>query len=102
VASNLTGVFENLFCVLMAYIGIVTILVVVPNLYMGNEAFLLYSYFLTGLISCCLGVVAYSWLRRPMGRIADAQPRKHWGSILKKSFPNEPADRTISLGLLWQ
>jgi hypothetical protein len=54
---------------------------------MGNEAYLIFTYFLTGLISFCLGLAAYLWLRRPVGQIADAQPGKAWGSILKKSFP---------------
>jgi hypothetical protein len=54
---------------------------------MENEAFLILTYFLTGLISLCLGFAAYWWLRRPVGRIAEAQPGKDWGNILKKSFP---------------
>ena len=54
---------------------------------MGNEAYLILTYFLTGLISFCLGLAAYGWLRHPLGQIADAQPRKEWGNILKKFFP---------------
>ena len=54
---------------------------------MGNEAYLILTYFLTGLISLCLGVAAYWWLRRPVGHIADAQPGKDLGNLLKKSFP---------------
>jgi len=54
---------------------------------MGNEAYLILTYFLTGLISFCLGLAAYGWLRYPLGQIAEAQPRKEWGKILKKSFP---------------
>ena len=54
---------------------------------MGNEAYLIFTYFLTGLISLCLGFAAYWWMRRPVGQIADAQPGKNLGNILKKSFP---------------
>ena len=54
---------------------------------MGNEAYLILTYFLTGLISLGLGFAAYWWLRRPVGHIADAQPGKALGNILRKSFP---------------
>jgi hypothetical protein len=54
---------------------------------MGNEVFLIYSYFVVAAICVCLGLIAYLWLRRPLGKIVDALPRKGWGTTLKKSFP---------------
>lgn len=54
---------------------------------MGNEEFLISSYFLVGAFCTCLGLAAYLWLRRPAERIFGALHREHWQTILKKSFP---------------
>ncbi len=54
---------------------------------MGNDEFLVASYFLTALICLCLGLGAYFWLRHPVERIFGALPRRDWGKILRKSFP---------------
>jgi hypothetical protein len=54
---------------------------------MGNEEFLIVSYFLVGLFCACLGLAAYLWLRGPAERIFGALQREHWENVLKKSFP---------------
>ncbi len=54
---------------------------------MGNEEFLISSYFAVAAICVCLGLAAYLWLRRPLDKIVDALPRKSYGTILKRSFP---------------
>ncbi len=54
---------------------------------MGNEEFLVASYFLVALICLCLGLATYLWLRHPAEQILGALHRKDWGNILKKSFP---------------
>lgn len=54
---------------------------------MGNDEFLISSYFLVGLICLCLGVAAYLWLRRPVEQIISALHQKDWENILKKSLP---------------
>jgi hypothetical protein len=54
---------------------------------MGNEEFLIGSYFVVAAICVCLGLAAYLCLRHPLGKIVDALPRKGWGTTLKKSFP---------------
>jgi hypothetical protein len=54
---------------------------------MGNDAFLIASYFAGGLICVCLGLAAYAWLRRPVVQIADALPQRSWGGVLKRSLP---------------
>lgn len=54
---------------------------------MGNDEFLITSYFLGGTICLCLALAAYAWLRRPAERIFGALHRPQWERILKRSFP---------------
>jgi hypothetical protein len=54
---------------------------------MENDAHLIVSYVLGGLVCFGIGLTAYLWLRHPFVRIADALPRKAWGIVLRKSFP---------------
>ncbi|MGH9712077.1 MAG: hypothetical protein ACRD5M_02105 [Candidatus Acidiferrales bacterium] len=53
---------------------------------MRNEEFLIWSYFLVGLISLCLGFAAYFWLRRPAAGIFSTLKLAPWRNILRKSF----------------
>jgi hypothetical protein len=53
----------------------------------GNDEFLIASYFLVALICLCLGVAAYLWLRHPVDRIFGALRREDMGGMLKKVFP---------------
>ena len=63
---------------------------------MGNEKFLICSYFVSGFICAALGFGAYLWLRRPAGQVFKTLERKHWQGILGKSFPFTTALFTLS------
>jgi len=54
---------------------------------MGNDEFLIVSYFSGGAACLCLALAAYAWLRRPAARIFGALQKPGWASILKRSFP---------------
>ena len=54
---------------------------------MGNEEFLIASYFLAGVICLCLGLTAYFALRRSFDQIVGKLQRKQWRGIIKKAFP---------------
>jgi hypothetical protein len=54
---------------------------------MGNEEFLIASYFLVGVICLCLGLTAYFVLRRSFDQIVGRLQRKQWQGIIKKAFP---------------
>jgi hypothetical protein len=54
---------------------------------MGNEQFLIVSYFVGGLVCLCLGLTAYGWLRRPAEGIFGALRRPGWERFLKRCFP---------------
>jgi len=54
---------------------------------MGNESFLVVSYFAGGVACLFVGLTASLWMRRPVHQITGAMPHKPWGSILLKSLP---------------
>ena len=54
---------------------------------MSNEAYLIASYFITGVLCLLLSLAAYLWLRRPTKGIADSLPHAKWGKIIRKTFP---------------
>lgn len=54
---------------------------------MTNDTYLVVSYFICAALSIALGTVVYLLLRGPFAVVADAAPRKHLRSILKRLFP---------------
>lgn len=54
---------------------------------MGNEQFLIFSYFVSGVVCACLAAVAYLWLRRPAVGVFKALRRPDWERVLGRSFP---------------
>jgi len=54
---------------------------------MGDERFLIVSYFASGLFCACLAAAAYLWLRRPAAGVFKALQRPDWERILRRSFP---------------
>lgn len=54
---------------------------------MTNDAYLGVSYVACAAFSIALGTAVYFFLRRPFALVADATPRKHLRSILKRLFP---------------
>lgn len=54
---------------------------------MTNDTYLVISYFICAALSIALGTVVYLLLRGPFAVVADAAPRKHLRSILKRLFP---------------
>lgn len=54
---------------------------------MTNDTYLVVSYFTCAALSIALGTVVYLLLRGPFAVVADAAPRKHLRSILKRLFP---------------
>ena len=54
---------------------------------MTNDTYLVVSYFICAALSIALGTLVYLFLRRPFAVVADAAPRKHLRSILKRLFP---------------
>jgi hypothetical protein len=53
---------------------------------MSDERYLIVSYFLTGCVCLLLGVVAFLWLRRPIGQIAGVRFRS-LGEAIHRFFP---------------
>lgn len=54
---------------------------------MTNERYLIASYFAVAAFSAGLGTMAYLFLRRPFGGVAEAASGKRLSSVLKKLFP---------------
>jgi hypothetical protein len=54
---------------------------------MTNEQYLIASYFAGAALSAGLGAMAYLFLRRPFGGVADAASGKRLSSMLKKLLP---------------
>jgi hypothetical protein len=54
---------------------------------MNNEAYLIISYFASGVLCLGLGLAAYLWLRRPLQGVADSLPQKNSRQIIRKGFP---------------
>lgn len=54
---------------------------------MTNDTYLVLSYVVCAALSVALGASVYLFLRRPFAVVADATPRKHLRSILKRLFP---------------
>lgn len=54
---------------------------------MTNDTYLVVSYGVCAALSIALGTLVYLFLRRPFAVVADAAPRKHLRSILKRLFP---------------
>lgn len=54
---------------------------------MTNDTYLVLSYVICAALSIALGTLVYLFLRRPFAVVADATPRKHLSSILKRLFP---------------
>jgi hypothetical protein len=54
---------------------------------MTNDTYLVLSYVICAALSIALGTSVYLLLRRPFAVVADATPRKHLRSILKRLFP---------------
>lgn len=54
---------------------------------MTNDSYLVASYVICAALSIALGTLVYLFLRRPFAVVADAVPRKHLRSILKRLFP---------------
>jgi hypothetical protein len=54
---------------------------------MTNDTYLIVSYVVCAVLSIALGTLVYLFLRRPFAVVADAVPRKHLRSILKRLFP---------------
>src|SRR5712692_5606110 len=54
---------------------------------MTNERYLIASYFLVAALSAGLGVLAYLFLRRPFGSVADTASNRGLPSLLKRAFP---------------
>jgi len=52
---------------------------------MSNEHYLIVSYFVVGFVSLCLGLAAYSVLRRPFAAIAEAAGGLR-GAVLKRTL----------------
>lgn len=53
---------------------------------MTNDTYLVVSYFICAALSIALGTAVYLFLRGPFAVVADAAPRKHLRSILKRLF----------------
>lgn len=54
---------------------------------MTNDAYLVVSYIVCAVFSIVLGTLVYLFLRHPFADVADAAPRKHVRSILKRLLP---------------
>jgi hypothetical protein len=54
---------------------------------MGNEEFLIISYFGAGLLCAGFGLAAWLWLRVPTRKIVSELDRKSLANILQKSLP---------------
>jgi len=54
---------------------------------MTNDTYLIVSYVVCAALSIALGTLVYLFLRRSFAAAADATPRKHLRSILKRLFP---------------
>src|SRR5438034_2687162 len=54
---------------------------------MTNDSYLVVSYVVCAVFSMVLGTLVYLSLRRPFADVADAAPRKHVRSILKRLLP---------------
>lgn len=54
---------------------------------MRNDEFLVFTYFVAGLICLCFAWAAYLYLRRPFEEIVDAMRQKNWSQALKRAFP---------------
>jgi hypothetical protein len=54
---------------------------------MTNDTYLVVSYVICAALSIVLGTLVYLFLRGPFAVVADAAPRKHLRTILKRLFP---------------
>lgn len=54
---------------------------------MSNEAYLIASYFIVGVLCLLLSLAANLWLRRPTEGIADSLPHEKWRKIIQRAFP---------------
>lgn len=54
---------------------------------MTNDGYLVVSYVICVALSIALGTLVYFFLRGPFTGVADAAPRKHLRSTLKRLFP---------------